>query len=461
MTGLNTKRKGDSLEEQILALFRAHTLYSAARQVRTPAGRGSSYSDLNVTYRQGDISYSILIECKNHARAIPKEIVFALSARRLAGRAQLAILITRNGLQSGASDILANYPRLAHFRVDEFRDAIQSGRLDDFLPRLASAQVGDSHELVEFNKVIEHFDVIARSMALVHNDHSLCLRAASQIIKGQYACLVKGTRKSRPRDRDFGRLLAYCSEDVRAFLSRQHQRQPKFVELWVEDSRRAAEFVRQEGEVFKGLTLPWQRSFYKMPFRALKIVQGILEADFTTCDLPEFEQGGLDDVPHVLALLERSQPLIAEVMFERMITPTSANVKTVIVHLGRRFRAFRKYVLHTRRLSWADASRLAVDSTIGTDLDKLEVRHNVAYCGAMFGNDTVMQEDIENIQLDPARMEALVDMNLRYGRHNLRRILAMLRRKSQQPPPEEAFVKPWAGVVYRRVLSAATKRHLL
>jgi hypothetical protein len=90
--------------------------------------------------------------------AIPKEIVFALSARRLAGRAQLAILITRNGLQSGATDILANYPRLTHFRVDEFRDAIQSGRLDDFLPRLASAQVGDSHELVEFNKVIEHHE---------------------------------------------------------------------------------------------------------------------------------------------------------------------------------------------------------------------------------------------------------------------------------------------------------------
>jgi hypothetical protein len=165
--GINARALGDSLEKEVLGIFQSSSHYVAERSVRTPAGSACSDSDLLATYQHGKLAYSILVECKNRNRRVDKGTVIELDGRRRLINAQCAILITRFGLRSGAQRALAEYPRLAHFPIDEFKSALQSGRVDDLVPSLVHSKTHSSSDIEELDRLVRRFDFIAKPMALV------------------------------------------------------------------------------------------------------------------------------------------------------------------------------------------------------------------------------------------------------------------------------------------------------
>jgi hypothetical protein len=339
---------------------------------------------------------------------------------------------------------------------------MQSGQLDDAIPLLAFSGITACSEIDELNRLVQSFDHIANMMYFMDPSRSkLPLRAAVQLIKASYAHLSDDIRGIKHRHvSNLSSLLYYFSRDVREFLSEQQIIHGDCLAECLRVAHFAALSLSQERQLYEDAArLPWRQAFYKTPFQALRIAQNIC-GTFGDIDLPEFEHGSLNHVIPVLESLVYSRKIVARAMYERMVSPTNANTKTIVAHLGRRFKPFREYVFE-RGPTWATLLQAAMESTTGDELDRLCVRHNVAYCGAMYGDDEGMIEDIRSIEVDSARMEALVDMNLLYGRNNLRRLLAMLSRKAIAPPKEEQFVREWAAVLFKRVRKVAEARHLL
>src|SRR5580698_2105113 len=260
--GFNTRSKGDALEMDVLAALRSNAGYEAVRSVRTQAGSACSDSDLLVTYHQGRLKYSFVVECKNLDRPIDKGVVFELSARRAKIKAQCAILITRKGLQGGAVKLLAEYPQIAHFKIDEFKHVLREGKLHDTLALLAHSRTRAACEVDEINAVLQSFDVIVNTMALLDGDCHCHLRAAAQLIKAQYKLLCDDCHGQR-RFHLLSEVLPECSRDVQLFLSQQSIRHNPFVRQWLLDSHEAAASLLFERRLYEASDA-WQGTFYKM-----------------------------------------------------------------------------------------------------------------------------------------------------------------------------------------------------
>jgi restriction system protein len=99
--------------------------------VATPDG--AYQIDVTARFRQLGVDFFVLVECKDHTRAVEREDVQVLADRKRAAGAQKAILFATNGFQKGAIEY-AKVHGIALVRVlegslmDETRSAHQPGQ---------------------------------------------------------------------------------------------------------------------------------------------------------------------------------------------------------------------------------------------------------------------------------------------------------------------------------------------
>jgi len=129
----------------LLELFRLCPNYEVSPHVRIPSRRNAhSDSDLNVTYRQGTMAYSVLVECKDQRTHRIRKGVSLISKPDEVQLELKWLFSSRQGRFRVASPgVLATYPHLHHFTLSGLQYAIQSGQLDDMLALLANANVRD------------------------------------------------------------------------------------------------------------------------------------------------------------------------------------------------------------------------------------------------------------------------------------------------------------------------------
>jgi len=171
--------------------------------------------------------------------------------------------------------------------------------------------------------------------------------------------------------------------------------------------------------------------------------------------LPDFAHASLDGAVQLMRLLEHEPygNLITEILLGVLTGPCDANSKTVAAHLARRFTPFGKVngVARFNDTAWEGIVKHAKSTIIGaTGNDALDVEHNVAYLAAMHGSE-FGKDNVLSIEGDRLRLEALLDYNRVISYNNPNQLLAMLNKKNTEPPPNEIWVKAWAGKLLRRL----------
>ena len=205
------------------------------------------------------------------------------------------------------------------------------------------------------------------------------------------------------------------------------------------------------GQIISATSLIMQnRQFAEDPDRmfgdsGLSVIYSILTLNKLQLNhLLLFQHRGLDAAVSVLRCVGADGELVADAMFNVLVSQQEANTKTIVAHLARRFPAFGDRVGN----DWEKLVKRAVTSTVGSDQDRLDIEHNVVYAGSMHGSKSCI-DNIMTIEGDTERLEAIVAFNKRIvSPRDFDQILKMLNRKATCPQPDEAWVAPWAGRLF-------------
>lgn len=161
-------------------------------------------------------------------------------------------------------------------------------------------------------------------------------------------------------------------------------------------------------------------------------------------ELPTFQHRGLDAAVNALSLIENDGEIMSAAMLKVLLTSRDANTKTVIAHLGRRFKPLGERV----GSQWDSVIQKAIKTTEGTEQELLDVEHNVNYMAAMHGIRAGI-DNIMSIESDKRRLEAIERYNRNISGKNFTQLLHMLNRKGQNPDKDEEWAKPWAARLYK------------
>lgn len=176
----------------------------------------------------------------------------------------------------------------------------------------------------------------------------------------------------------------------------------------------------------------------------LRVLYSILSMnELNLIEVPTFQHRGLDAAVSALRLVENDGEIMSAAMLRVLLTSHDANTKTVIAHLGRRFKPFGELV----GSHWDIVIQKAISTTKGTEQELLDVEHNVNYMAAMHGVRAGI-DNIVSIERDKRRLEAIKRYNRNISRKNFTQLLHMLNRKGQHPDKDEEWVKPWAARLY-------------
>jgi hypothetical protein len=472
---VNTTAVGRSLEQQVERLFRSRPRTFEVRPlvpVGSVNGTSQNTADLIVAFRQGDIQYSILVECKNLSRPLTKpqfnQIVTAVGE----SGAQVGLVVTTAGITDQVERSLLDHPYFLHFTVDELRNALFTGTLDDRLPKCVAARFAlarlskvPHYASVHAAEVIDHVVNLAAAEGNAHTPPHVFFRAAVDLCRGlARAGTVGGSPMALNFDKAANIVWKALSPQTRAVLSPLHASS----RLWDQCLLEAADAAlvlcdrapaiprRREGPISPIQVHAWQQVVADRPAEALRLLMTILCRQRVLEDLPEYQHGGIDDVSALLVCLRNSEDLVARIFLDILVTPTTARAKTIVAQLGRRFIPFASCVIG--RSSWEEVRSRAVRTIRGPNAmthqrafnPYLNVWHDVSYMAAMHGVQAI-RDDICSIRSLPEHMQSLTAMNVFYGRHNYPRMLSMLQRKcdSRVVAADERWVLDWAPLVLR------------
>src|SRR5438067_481000 len=127
-------RKGRSHEKEVLAALRSRiNHYQVLEQalITTNGRHTRTRADAVLSVNLGGRTLDILVESKAlRGNANQAHVKVVESDLRNHGF-RLGLIVTEQGLQSGATNVVRDHPNILHLTLDKLKEAIASGGLDD------------------------------------------------------------------------------------------------------------------------------------------------------------------------------------------------------------------------------------------------------------------------------------------------------------------------------------------